>query len=147
MFYEMVLVKVLFGLIMVSQIHGEKDGVLDNITETFDPNGLYAIRKCCDEGEILNLTTKRCSPYSDMNLFNSSFLNIIHVSEKQICSKGKFKVNIGGHFFIDNGSLIWNDLQFNMEDFCLFPTNNKTYAIICVINEEVIAETAIGGLG
>lgn len=113
----------------------------------FDNKQHYSLRKCCKEDEILNLSTKGCSPSFELNPFNFSFLNIVHVPENQICSEGKFKIKISEKFIIENGVLLWDELRFVLEDFCLIPSDNRTFAIVCVFNEDTLVEKALGGLG
>lgn len=125
-------------------------GQIENSTSVFGENSEeenFRVRKCCVENELFNLTTKRCSVPPQGYSFNLSFHVIVHVSENEICSEGKFKVKIGNDFLITNGILIWDELQFQTEDFCLAPTGNRTFAVVCVVNDDTIKDRPVEAIG
>lgn len=108
------------------------------------------VRKCCLEGQTINLTTRRCVPTAVEHLFPEfSVYSIIHVPENKICDDIEVRIRVNKEFSIDdNGVLIWDDMTFSMDNFCLANTpNNQTYAIACVINEEAKMDSIITCLG
>lgn len=107
------------------------------------------VRKCCLEGQTIDLTTKHCVPTAVEQLFPQfSVYSIIHVPENKICDDIEEKIRINEDFSIETGLLIWDDLKFSMENFCLANTlNNQTYAVACVTNEDVKVDSIITCLG
>lgn len=107
------------------------------------------VRRCCEEGEALNLTTRRCAPSTDrVYIPGFSVTSIINVPENKICDDVQVKIKINEDFTVVDGVLIWEDLTFSMDNYCLAVTPaNKTYAIACVVNEEAKVYSIITCLG
>ncbi|XP_056629654.1 G-protein coupled receptor Mth2-like isoform X3 [Diorhabda sublineata] len=100
-------------------------------------NVKQCIRKCCDEGEVMNMTTRTCvadkssdTPYSAFSVYS-----IIVVPDNQICDKIKTRVLINDDFRIIDGELIWDDVHFEMDDYCLIKNGDNYIAIACVQNQ------------
>lgn len=108
------------------------------------------VRQCCLKGQTIDLTTRRCVTTAvEQNFPPFSVFNIIHVPENKICDDVEVKIRINEEFSVDeHGVLVWDDMTFSMDDFCLaYTPNNETYAIACVINEEAKVDSIITCLG
>lgn len=93
------------------------------------------IRKCCAENEILNLTTKHCVQSEGTRLL-PLLQNIIDVPDNEICQDVNIKVNLGKEFEVVDDVLIWDDVKFSHEEFCISFQPNETIAIACIVDEE-----------
>lgn len=148
----MIIVKMIFCLILIfmSSIMAFENNVTSTLDMDvyFDRGELHGIRKCCDEGETMNLTSKECSPSpNDSVELDASYGDLIHVPEAEICSAGKLRVKISENFVVYNGVLMWDDFEFTTEDFCLIIIENKTVALLCIVSEVKLEEKALGIMG
>lgn len=108
------------------------------------------VRRCCAMGQTMDLTTRKCVQSTQSNFFPEfNVFNIINVPENEICDTTEVKIKIDEDFTVgENGVLIWDTLEFAVNDFRLAVTpDNQTYAIACVINEETEVDKVISCLG
>lgn len=107
------------------------------------------VRRCCSKGQAMNLTSRRCESSIDQGLLPGfSVFSIINVPENKICTDIQVKIKTDEDIQVVDGVLIWSEIKFSMNDFCLAVTStNKTYAIACVVNDEVKVDRAIACLG
>lgn len=112
-------------------------------------NVIQCVRKCCEDGQVMNLTTRKCVRNKERNFLpNYTLTSIIHVPENKICDESEVKIKIDQDFYVENGELVWDTLKFAMDNFCLAITpENETYAIACVTNEEAQVDRFITCLG
>lgn len=106
------------------------------------------LRRCCADGQAIDLQTKRCVATVNEGLFPQfSVFSIINVPENKICDDIEYKIKIDDFTIDGNSQLIWEDMTISMDNFCLAvsPTTNLTYAIICVVNEEEASITTFIG--
>lgn len=110
---------------------------------------IKCVRKCCADGEAIDLTTRKCVRNEERNFLpNFSLTSIIHVPENKICDESEVKIKVDEDFYFENGMLVWDNLKFAKDDFCLAVTpENETYAIACVTNEEAKVDRFITCLG
>lgn len=101
------------------------------------------LRRCCSDGQAIDLETKRCVATNNEGSFPQfSVFSIINVPENKICDDIEDKIRLVDFNIDENGILVWEDISVSMDNFCLgvSPSKNETYAIVCVLNEE---ETSI----
>lgn len=90
------------------------------------------VRKCCLDGETMDLEKKMCVPSSQTPFSNFSVYSIIVVPENRICQEVQTKVIIDEQFTIVEGVLIWEDIFFALDDYCLTFEGNQSFAIGCI---------------
>lgn len=121
---------------------------VDNTIKGCICNVRACVRKCCEQGKMMNLTTRKCISSSDDGFVSGLLGNIVHVPENKICNDKQVKININQDFTVEEGVLIWDDFKFTMDNFCMAVTpENTTYAIACVSNEEIIVDSIVTSLG
>lgn len=102
-------------------------------------NVKQCLRRCCTDGQALDLKTKRCVATDNEGIFPEfSVYSIINVPENKICDEIEDKIKLDDFTIDPHSHLIWEDLTVSMDNFCLAvsPIKNETYAIVCVVNEE-----------
>lgn len=104
---------------------------------------LKCLRRCCADGEVLNLTTKNCIRSRQSDSFPQYRVSsIINVPQNEICKKNEMRTRLK-NFTLDSDSVLsWMDLNKSVNDYCLVnSSDNITYAIIC--SEMQIKTTAL----
>ncbi|CAG9856139.1 unnamed protein product [Phyllotreta striolata] len=117
-----------------------KDGVTYRKNDSFSVgasvkgcicNVLQCVRKCCDHGETMDLNLRKCVS-SNKPLRNFSLFHIIVVPENEICDDVQTKVILDRDFTVIDGMLVWEDIAFALEDYCLTMEDDQYYAIACL---------------
>ncbi|XP_018567318.1 probable G-protein coupled receptor Mth-like 10 isoform X5 [Anoplophora glabripennis] len=102
-------------------------------------NVKQCLRKCCLEGETLNLTSKSCeSELMTNSATGISTYHIVNVPDNQICEEEQSRVKLEGNFQVVEGILVWEDEQYSLEYYCVDRVEDSRVAILCVTTQEEV---------
>ncbi|XP_072397059.1 G-protein coupled receptor Mth2-like isoform X9 [Diabrotica undecimpunctata] len=107
---------------------------------------VVCVRKCCAEGETMNMTSKKCvSSYND-SFTKYSVYSIIHVPDNTICTDVETRINLGSDFKIVDGVMLWEDIEFDIDHYCVIKQGEEYFALGCITFPTPI-DAIISGLG
>lgn len=94
------------------------------------------IRKCCREGEVLNVTSRSCESATNSAISVDTY-HIINVPDNQICDEGESRVK-AVNFSVEDGILVWDEDRYYLDDFCVDDVEDSRVALLCVEGEQEV---------
>ncbi|CAG9838863.1 unnamed protein product [Diabrotica balteata] len=107
---------------------------------------VVCVRKCCREGETMNMTSKKCVSSHNDSFTKYNVYSIIHVPDNTICTDVETRINLGSDFKIVDGVMLWEDIEFDVDHYCVIKQGEEYFAIGCITFPTQV-DAIISGLG